>query len=341
VLKRIGISIVGLGRVSQAHIDSIRLNPETTQLAAVVDINESLAKETAKKYNTKYYTNIEDALADPDIQGMVICLPHYLHNPITLQALETGRHVLVEKPLAINYAEAKSIIDKAREKGVVLMVGQCYRFMVGFQEAKRRLRSEIGDPFNFVYNVNCGFNRQSAPPWCKSEKKTGGLAFLMVGSHGVDMTVWMYEGKKPMRVYAEALSKNPEFEGMDETVIVTTFDDASMATNHLSLNTNPERFDGYIVGSKGLMEFRHVRLEGAPGMFACELTANGKTIPTEEPRTHNFAFEMQEFAESILQKREPMVKNDEILTQFAIIDAAKKAAQTHCAVELDIPHFIS
>jgi predicted dehydrogenase len=126
---------------------------------------------------------------------------------------------------------------------------------------------------------------------------------------------------------------------MDEIVIVTTFDDESMATNHLSLNTYPEIFGGYIAGSEGIMSFRHARLAGPPGVFSCELSINDKLIPTKEPRTHNFALEMQEFSEAIIQKREPLVKNEEILTQLAIIDAAKKSARTHKAVVLKHPLF--
>jgi predicted dehydrogenase len=331
---RIGIAIIGLGRVSQAHIDSIRLNPETTRLAAVVDIDEPLARTTAEKLKVKYYNSVEAALNDPDIQAAVICLPHHLHKPVALKVLEAGRHVLVEKPLTTSLADGREMVRKAQEEGLILMAGQCYRFMAGFLEAKRRLKEAIGEPFNLVYTVACGFNRQSAPPWWRDEEKTGGLAFLMVGSHAVDMTVWMYEGKKPVRVYAEVFAKNPEFEGMDEIVIVTTFDDDSMATNHLSLNTQPEKFDGYIVGQKGVISFHQARGVGPPGVFSCALTINNKLIPTSEPRSHNFALEMQEFSEAIIQKREPLVKNQEILTQLTIIDAAKKSAQIHQPVIL-------
>lgn len=334
---KVGIAVVGLGRVSQAHIDSIRLNPDTTRLAAVVDIDESLAKPAAEKLNTRFYTSIEAALNDPHIQAVVICLPHYLHKPVALKAMDAGRHVLVEKPMAISLAEGKEMVEKAREKGVILMTGQCYRFIAGCQEAKRRLHRDIGKPFNLVYSVACGFNRLPAPPWWQDEKKTGGLAFLIVGSHGVDMALWLYEGKKPVRVYSEARSLNPKFEGMDEIVIVIAFDDGAIATVHLSLNTYPELFGGYIVGPKGVISFRHVRGEGPPGVFSCELSVNEKLIPTREPRTHNFALEMQEFSEAILQGREPMVKNDEILTQLAIIEAAKKSAATRQSVPLNEP----
>lgn len=331
---RIGIAIVGLGRISKTHIDGIRLNPEITRLAAVVDVDEPLAKSTAEAYSTKFYTRVETALKDPDIQAMVICLPHFLHKPVALQIMEAGRHVLVEKPMATNLADGQEMVDKAQKTGKVLMSGQSFRFLSTCLETKRRMKDEIGIPFNLVYTEACSFNRDSAPPWWRDVRKTGGLAFTMLGSHTVDMTVWMYEGRKPKRVYSEARALNPDFEGMDEIVITMTFDDGSMATNHLSLNTYPERFDALLVGPKGSIIITQART-AVLGVWSSELFINGKLAISGEQRPHNFALQMREFAEAILNKKEPMVKSYEILTQLAILDAARKSAETHQPVSLD------
>ncbi|UCH50391.1 MAG: Gfo/Idh/MocA family oxidoreductase, partial [Chloroflexota bacterium] len=216
MVNKIGIGIVGLGRVSQSHIDAIRLNPHICQLTAVVDVNEALAQSVAETCNTKYYTSVEQALLDPDIQAMIICLPHHLHKPVALQAMETGRHVLVEKPCATNLADGKEMVAKSIEKKVVLMAGQSFRFISACREAKLRMKEEIGDPFNFIYIQACGFDEASAPLWWQDMKKTGGHAFTTVGSHNLDLILWMYEGRTPIRVYSEARSVNPKFEGMDE-----------------------------------------------------------------------------------------------------------------------------
>ncbi len=331
--EEIGVAVVGLGRISRTHIDGIRLNPDTTRLAAVVDIDESLAKSTAETFNTKFYTSVEAALNDPDIQAIVVCLPHYLHKPIAIQSMEAGRHVLVEKPLATNLVAGEEMVRKAREKAVVLMSGQSFRFIAAYQEAKRRMRDEIGDPFNFIYTEACDFNITNAPPWWQDDEKTGGLAFSMLGSHTVDMTLWMYEGRKPVRVYAEARSVNRSFEGMDEIVVVISFDDGSIATNFLSLNSRPERFEGIILGPKGSMFLKMARTQ-VLGIFSSALFVNGELVYSSEQQPHNFALQIREFSEAILQKREPMVKNQEVLTQLAILGTAKKSAEIHQPVNL-------
>lgn len=333
---KVGIAIIGLGRIARTHISGIHLNPDTTRLVAVVDVDEPLAKSTAATYKTRFYTTVEAALTDPEIQAMVICLPHHLHKPVSLQVMETGRHVLTEKPMSTNLEDAQAMVEKAEQKEVVLMTGQCFRFISASLEAKLRMKKEIGEPFNLVYVEGCDFDKNKAPHWWRDTKKTGGMAFTMLGSHTVDLTLWIYEGKKPIRVYAEARSKKPEFEGMDEIVMVISFDDGAIATNHLSLNTSPEKFGGFILGPKGSIEINHYRTDML-GIFSGTLLINGKSVPVDEQDSNNISRQMREFAESILQKRQPMVKNHEILMQLAIIDAAKKSAETLQPVALNDP----
>jgi predicted dehydrogenase len=331
---KIGIAVVGLGRVAKTHIESIRLNSDTTQLVALVDVVESLAKSTAQTYNTKFYTSVEAALDDSDVQAIVICLPNYLHKPVVLQAIEAGRHVLVEKPMAINLADAKEMVEKAREKGVILMTAQCYRFVSALQEVKQRMEGEIGTPNNLVWIDANSPELIAVPPWWQDIKKTGGLAFTQVGSHTVDMTLWIYEGRRPVRVYAEARSMNSKFEGRDETLLTISFDDESMALNYISFNVRSEKHEGLITGPKGNYFLRLVR---GPmlGIFYVELFVNGELVRSGEQKPHNFALQMREFSEAVLQNREPIVKTHETLTQFAVLDAAKRSAEIHQPVPIN------
>jgi predicted dehydrogenase len=287
----------------------------------------------AQTYNTKFHTSTEAALNDPAIQAIVLCLPNYLHKPVALEAMDAGRHVLVEKPMTITLADAKEMVGRAQEKGVVLMTAQCYRFVSALQIIKERIASEIGYPTNLVYIDAVNPGDINVPPWWKDMEKTGGLAFNMVGSHTIDMTIWLYEGKKPVRVYAEARSIGGKFAGADELLLTISFDDESIAFNHISLNTSPEKHDGLITGPKGSYSFKLVR---GPilGIFYGELILNGKLVHSGDQKPHNFSLQMQEFSEAILHKREATVKPYEMLTQFAILDAAKKSAEIHQPVLL-------
>lgn len=342
--NKIGVAVIGVGRVGKTHIDSVQVNSDAAYLAAVVDANETLAKSTAEQFSTKFYTSVASALKDPAIQAVVICLPHHLHKPVALQAMTAGRHVLVEKPWATNLADGKEMLAQAREKKVTLMAGQDLRFLATMQEAKKRLiKGEIGRPFNALFIMSEIFTltltpgKFTAPSWWREVKKTGGLTFTMLGSHTVDIILWMFEGKKPIRVYAEAENINKEFEGMDEVLLTIRFDDGAIATNYLSINTRPAKNEYLIVGTEGRMV---ATLEGAHdvkkliGVFGSELFVRDKLVVSSPQVPHNFALEMKEFLSAINEKREPMVKHAEMLTQIAILDAAQKSAATHQPVSL-------
>lgn len=336
---KIGIAVVGLGRVAAAHLDAIQLNSKIAQLVAVVDIDELRSKSVAAKYNVRSYTNVEAALDDSDIDAMLVCLPHDLHKSVSIQIMDTDRHVLVEKPLATSVEDGKEMVRKAHEKRVVLMVGQSHRFYKALLETKRTLKDTIGDPFNLLYLSLRPFNQMAWPAWWQDESKTGGLAFPMLGSHTVDFTLWIYEGRKPLRVFSEARSIHPKLKGMNEIVMIISFDDGSMATNCLSMNTSPSRKECLIVGSKGTIHFSHSpSSSGLLGVFTCDLSLNGKQLFSGEPEPHNFALQMREFCEAILHEREPMVRNSEVLTQLAVIEAAKQSAQLQRPVSIDYPN---
>jgi predicted dehydrogenase len=336
--ERIGVAVIGLGRIGESHLDGIRQNPDAAYVAAVVDIDEPRAKSTAERYQTQFYLSVEEALNDPDIQVAVVCLPHHLHKPVSCQIMETGRHVLVEKPWATNLADGKEMLDKAQEKQVVLMAGQSFRFMWAMMEAKQRvMKGEIGEPFNLVYIFAAPFTKDTAPSWWQDVAKTGGMAFTMYGAHTIDYTLWIYESRRPVRVYAEARSINPDFEGMDEIIITIRFDDDSMATNILSVNTKPTKHECLIGGPKGRIDVvqrgGHVPGE-LVGVFQGDLLINGELVRSDAPKFHQFAAQMREFLKAISQQREPIVKYSQMLTQLAIIDAAKRSAATHQPVLL-------
>jgi len=337
---KIGVAVIGLGRIGESHLDGIRQNSDKAFVAAVADIDESRARSTAERYETKYYLSVEEALKDPDVQAAVVCLPHHLHHPVARQVMDAGRHVLVEKPWAVNLAEGKEMLAKAQQKGVVLMAGQSFRFMWALWEAKQRVANgEIGKPFDLLYIFAAPFTRDTAPSWWKDEAKTGGMAFTMYGAHTIDYTLWIYENRKPVRIYAEACSINPDFEGMDEITITMRFDDDSMATNILSVNTKPTKHECLIVGPRGRIDVvqRGGHISGQlVGVFSGDLLVNGELVKSDAPRFHQFAAQMQEFISAITQKREPVVTYSQILTQLAIIDAAKQSAVTHQPVTPDI-----
>ena len=129
------------------------------------------------------------------------------------------------------------------------------------------------------------------------------------------------------------------FEGMDEITITMRFDDDSMATNILSVNTKPTKHECSIFGPKGHIDV--VQLGGhipgqLVGVFTGDLLVNGKVVKSDAPSFHQFATQMREFIAAISERRQPVVTYSQMLTQMAIIDAAKQSAASHQPVTLDL-----
>jgi len=333
--EKIGVAVIGCGRVGRTHIESIKELNAIANLVAVVDAEKDLARLTGDRYGTNYYTSIEEALGDHHIEAVVVCLPHDLHTPVSMKAIEGGKHVLVEKPFALSVKDAEQMMQSAGRKKLIVTSGQSFRYFSGLQEAKTRMKSEIGEPFNLLYVLAIYFDTAKAPLWWRSEEKTGGLVLPMLGSHTVDTTLWLFEGKVPERVYAEGGSYNPSFEGLDEVTMIIRFKDGSMATNYLSLNTRPSKQECLVVGPKGRMHFRHGDTSiGLVGTGSIELSIGEEIVPDDPEKRNNIKQEERNFIESILGKSEPLVKPNEILFQMRIIEAARKSIKKKTAVEI-------
>lgn len=324
--KKIGMALIGCGRIGESHIDGIHLFPNIAELVAVMDIDPARSQTFGKRYGVPAYNSLEELFSNPEVEAVILALPHSQHMPVTLQAARAGRHILVEKVMANNISEARKMVEVCEANNVTLMVAQSRRYFYALQEARKR-RSEIGQTLHMVCNSTFYFNKNIAPPWWKSVHETGGLVLTVVGCHWIDYALWFMDDQEPFSVYAEASSFNPDFEGPDEISVIVRFKNNALATFIVSINSHHPRFDCYIIGSKGTMDIIHsgdhkMKL----GTSAADLYLNKKLIMSGEQHPHNMAVQIEEFARSILEKREPLSSGKNVMTQIHVLEAAKASA---------------
>jgi scyllo-inositol 2-dehydrogenase (NADP+) len=179
--KKINIGVVGLGRIGwDYHCKQILKNKKKYNLVAVEDASVERCKEAAESLGCKAYSNYEAFLNHPGLQAVVIATPTHMHKVMTIQALNKGLDVILEKPMTSDSKEAKAIIAVAKKKKAKLTVYQPARLADYFQHLKKIINSKI---LGEVYHIKINrYKFQRRDDW-QSVKKFGGGMLANYGSH--------------------------------------------------------------------------------------------------------------------------------------------------------------
>lgn len=202
------VAIVGCGRISGLHQLGYR-NREDAKIVAVCDTNRALAKKCAKEWEVeKVYTDYLDVLADKEVDAVELLTPHHLHCPMTVQAAEAGKHISVQKPMALSAKEADLMIAAADKAGVKMRVYETFAYYAPAVKARQMIEAgEIGAIRAMRMHINSGTGNSSwhvplsAWVWRFDEKKCGGGP--LVFDHGYHLfSVGYYLGGPVEKVFA-------------------------------------------------------------------------------------------------------------------------------------------
>ena len=136
-----GVGIIGAGSVSTGHLRAVTAL-ESTHLQAVADTDAERLARVCAEHGCQGYASYEDVLADEGVDLVIVCLPHGLHCEVTVAALEAGKHVLVEKPMAVNVEQCDAMIAAAQRTGKQLSVGHMHRFSPTNRAVQKLLREQ-------------------------------------------------------------------------------------------------------------------------------------------------------------------------------------------------------
>lgn len=180
-MNPVRVAIVGCGRISDLHELGYR-NRDDASITAVYDIDKKRALSQAKAWAVdKVYSSYDEVLADREIDLIELLVPHQVHADMTVKACLVGKHVSVQKPIALNVAEANSMIEAADRAGVILRTYENFVFYPPYVRAKEMIvAGEIGEPQMIRLHVNSGTNEtgwqvpESSWAWRFNEKVSGG-----------------------------------------------------------------------------------------------------------------------------------------------------------------------
>ena len=208
--KVIKVGIIGCGGIANGkHMPSLK-KVKDCEMVAFCDIVESKAVAAAKNFGTedaKVFTDYKELLKEADIDVVHVCTPNRSHSFITVDALEAGKHVLCEKPMAINSAEAKKMLDAAKRTGKKLSIGYQSRFRPDAQYLKKE--ADAGRFGDIYYAKATALRRRAVPTWgvFLNEYEQGGGPLIDIGTHALDLTLWTMNNYKPKYCVGTAYHK--------------------------------------------------------------------------------------------------------------------------------------
>ncbi len=208
-MKPLRIGVIGCGSIAVMHLDSIVASSQA-KLVAVCDVKKERAMAVAEKYHAVAYADYAVMLREQDLDAVHLCLPHYLHMPVAMDALRAGVHVLTEKPMSIRYEDAVAAVELADELGLQLgVIFQC-RYNTPSQLVKQRIADgRLGA-------VKCGRTTLTwyrpddyygASDWKGTWDKEGGGVIIDQAIHSIDLANWMI-GSTPVEVQSTLHNRN-------------------------------------------------------------------------------------------------------------------------------------
>ena len=199
-MEKVRLGFIGCGGIANGkHLPAYSKN-KYAELVAFCDIVEERAIKAKEKYGTedsRVYTDYKELLKDETIDAVLVLTHNSEHCRITVDALMSGKHVLCEKPMAMNYAEAKAMIDARDKSGKLLTIGYQGRFRQDSLYMKEL--SDAGEFGNIYYAEATALRRRAVPTWGVfiDEEKQGGGPLIDIGTHALDLTLFVMNNYEP------------------------------------------------------------------------------------------------------------------------------------------------
>ncbi len=330
------IAIVGAGHVAQvAHIPAYRANPDV-ELVAVVDEDPVKARRIKEQAGFKvWYEDFAEMLKKADVDAVDICTPNYLHAPMAIAALRSGRDVICEKPLARNATEAQKMVDTADEHGRILMVAMNNRFR---EDAQMLQKFIVGNELGDVNVIKAGWLRRATDwkdrSWFTERGKAGGGALLDLGTPLVDLAVWISGLKKTTGVSCSIFGKKGKDGVEDSACAMVRFTGGACLMLEVNWNLRDPRDVVYlqVYGSKGAGILTPLQVhKSIQGVLVNVTPALGKQ---KNYYKDSYQGEIDHFIQCVRKQRTPLASGKDAVAVMRIVDAMYESASSGREVEL-------
>ncbi|MEE3259273.1 MAG: Gfo/Idh/MocA family oxidoreductase [Candidatus Latescibacterota bacterium] len=297
------LAFIGCGAIARFHLDGIKGHAPRIDITALVDLDEAKARSFAEETGGQVFTSLDEALEKGDFDAVDIMLPHDLHEKITIQCLQAGKHVLLEKPLAPTLAACDRIFAAAKEAPGVFMVAENSQYWPEIVEAKKHIEAgAIGEIITaraaFIYAFDDYWFKEEKP-WRYEQGRTGGGITIDGGSHWIrPLRMWMGELKEVVGVLGHPLE---QMEGESLTRALLRFESGKTAIFDAMMIDTTFAPDPWwrVTGSKGELTI-NAGLDGAALWLWDGDHPEGEKLFASPGYTESFGPELADFTAAIL-----------------------------------------
>lgn len=345
------VGVIGVGGIARTHMPGWEASPYT-EVVAGADVSEDMLKEWGKQFGIKRLTtDSSELINDPDIDIIDICTPNAYHAPLAIAALNAGKHVLCEKPLAPTPQEIRQMIAARDASGKLLMTAQHFRF----RGSSRAMKAEIdAGALGDVYHARAWMLRRAAAPTRPGfvmKKHSGGGPCIDIGVHILDLTLWLMGNPKPVAVTGVARAElahqegafsvwggpiPPEFDVEDFAAAFVRFENGATLVLEVSWllhhDTKGEDMQMWLYGTRGGCHWPKCEFYSAN--YQTRQLYN-RTLQLTGDALEPHAQECVEFAQAIVDGAPSPVPAEQSLQVMTILDGVYRSQVVGGEVRLD------
>ena len=317
-MKKTNVGVIGVGAMGYNHV-RIYSELENTNLVAISDMVRGTLDSVSKEFNTVGYVDMDNILQLDDVEAVNICVPTVFHHDVVMNAIEAGKNVLVEKPIASKLNEAREMINAAKDAGVTLATGHVERFNPAVRVAKKLIdEGEIGE----VVTAHA----KRLGPYPPRIRDVGVAIDLAI--HDIDIFNYLFESKANT-VFANMSSnlKNCEFE--DHAEIMTKYDNEVLSILETNWLTPYKKRQLNITGDDGIISVDY------GNQSVTVYKENDKVEKVKVENKEPLKEELRSFVNAVQTNTEPEVSGEDGYEALKIVEAAMRSSKDKNLIYLE------
>ena len=330
------IGLIGVGAIAQVNHLPALARMKDVEIFAVCDDDPEKARVVAERFKVPHaFSDYEKLLRLKEVDAVIISTPNHLHAPMTLAALDYGKHVLCEKPPARNASEAQMMADAAKRSGKTLMYAMNNRFRAEAQILRRFIeRRELGD----IFYAKTGWLRyrteRGGPEWYTNKRSAGGGVLMDLGVQMLDLSIWLLGNPQVASVTATKYVRDPRQDVEDTLAAMLILESGASLTLEVSWALLLEKNFSYLnlYGTEGAALLHPFRVHREMGGKLKDVTPSLDSA--RNLYKQSYELELEHFLRCITQGERPQASPEEGLQIMRIIDAIYQSAEARREVRL-------